>query len=74
MKISELTKDDIGKWVLYEGYAGEQEKGRIKSWNNNFIFVVYKCDNQWHRFQDFTGNATDPRQLRFIDKEPTNGR
>ncbi len=67
--MAQLRKEDIGKWVLYEGMGGEKEKGRIKSWNATFIFVVYKCDGQWDRFQDFTGNATSPESLRFTTLE-----
>ena len=63
--ISELYKEDIGKWVLYEGNFGEKEKGKIKSWNDKYIFVVYRCDNQWDRFQDFTAASTLPENLRF---------
>ena len=63
--IVELRKEDIGRWVLYEGPAGEKEKGRIKSWNNKYIFVVYKCDHRWDRFQDFTAAATNPEDLRY---------
>ena len=63
--IAQLQKDDIGKWVLYEPYAGKKEKGRIKSWNDKCIFVVYKCDSQWDKFQDYTGCATEPEDLIF---------
>ena len=63
--IATLKKEHIGKWVLYEGYGGEKEKGRLKSWNDKFIFVVFKCDSQWDRFQDFTGCACHPENLRF---------
>lgn len=63
--ISELRKEDIGKWVLYSGGAGETEKGRLKSWNDKFIFVVYKCDYQWDKFQDYTGVATSQEDLRW---------
>ena len=66
--IATLRKEDIGKWVLYEGSGGEKEKGRIKSWNDNCIFVVYACDGQWDRFQDFTGASTKPEDLRFTTK------
>lgn len=57
----------IKKEVIKNG-VGELEKGKIKSWNDNFIFVVYKCDNQWDRFQDYTGCATSPDDLEFIYK------
>ena len=67
--IKKLTEDDIGKWVVYKGYfGGEVEKGRIKSWNDKFIFVVYKCGNEWGRFKDYTASATRPEDLEFTEK------
>lgn len=67
--ISELTAYDVGRWVEYHGHAGERESGRIKSWNSCFIFVVYKCNHEWSRFQSYTGVATLPRELIFIDND-----
>ena len=67
INIAELTTKDIGRLVIYKP-TQENEKGRIKSWNDKFIFVVYKCDNQWHRFQDFTGCSTDPDDLIFSEE------
>lgn len=63
IEISRLTPGDIGRWVEYHGSGGEKERGKIKSWNDRYIFVVYKCNNEWQRFQDFTGCATNPRDL-----------
>ena len=63
--ISKLRKEDIGRWVLYTANHGKIEKGKLKSWNDSFIFVVYKCNHEWNRFQDFTGVATKPQDLRF---------
>ena len=74
IEIKELKKEDVGKWVIYnkkenelltEQTFGRMEKGKIKCWNDKFIFVVYKCDNQWDRFQDFTGCATSPEDLSY---------
>jgi len=42
------------------------EKGRIKSWNKINIFVVYKCDGNWDKFEDYTSCATDPEDLNFV--------
>lgn len=67
--IAALRKEDIGRWVLYTSYIGWTEKGRIKSWNDKYIFVVYKCGGEWDRFKDFTGQATDPQDLRFTTLE-----
>ncbi len=64
-----LRKEDIGKWVLYTPSYGPTEKGRIKSWNDKWIFVVYTCAGEWDKFQDYTGAATDPENLRFTTAE-----
>lgn len=69
VKIKDLKQNDVGRWVRYTPQVGNEEIGRIKSWNEKFIFVVYKCDNQWERFQDFTAAATDPADLTFIENQ-----
>jgi len=62
--VKKLTSKDIGKWVIYKtGFSAE--RGKIKSWNDKYIFVVYKCNNEWDRFQDFTASATNPKDLKF---------
>jgi len=66
ISITELKDSDIGKWVCYTGGAGETEDGKIKSWNDDYIFVVYKCAGNWDRFQDYTGVATNPKDIKFI--------
>src|SRR3990167_4668257 len=64
--IAQLNEKDIGKWVWYKPSFGDWEKGKIKSWNSEFIFVVYKCNYEWDRFRDFTGAATNPEYMEFI--------
>ena len=63
IEISKLTDRDIGKWVEYHGHAGERERGKIKSWNDKHIFVVYKCNNDWANFKNYTAAATNPEDL-----------
>ena len=58
----------VGDWVEYHGMAGEVERGRVKSWNDTYIFVVYKCAGEWDRFLDFTGVATSPEDLVVVEK------
>jgi len=66
--IAGLFKEDVGRWVLYDnGFT--KEKGKIKSWNHLFIFVVFKCAGEWDKFQDYTGCATRPEDLRFTTLE-----
>lgn len=61
-----LTEPDKGKWVKYTEYFGAKPQfGRIKSWNDKLIFVVYSCNNEWDRYQDFTGEGTPPNRLKF---------
>jgi len=63
--LTQLREKDIGGWVEYHANNGKVEQGRIKSWNNKFIFVVYHCNGEWERFQDFTGAATNSKNLVF---------
>lgn len=64
--ISKLTKEDVGRWVIYTSSGGDKvEEGKIKSWNDTNIFVVYHCNDEWDRFQDFTGAATHPEDLEW---------
>ena len=67
--IKSLTKDDIGKWVKYTDFS-KTEIGKIKSWNDKFIFVVYSCDGNWNKFKNYTAAATSPRDLVFSKAEP----
>lgn len=66
IKINTLTEDSKGKWVEYTGGVGEKEKGKIKSWNDNWVFVVYKCNNEWDRYYNFTGVATNFKELNYV--------
>jgi len=66
MDIKDLSDTDIGKWVKYQPSAGKSEVGRIKSWNDRWIFVVYHCGRLWADYQDYTAAATNPKDLIFI--------
>ncbi len=54
----------VGQKVHYVPQVGEPENGIVKSFNARVAWVVYKCDNQWHRYQDFTGASTALEDLR----------
>jgi hypothetical protein len=64
--ITTLDKSDIGKWVKYKTLT-KSESGRIKSWNDKFIFVVYQCGSDWSNLRNYTAVATPPEDLSFID-------
>jgi len=59
-----VTSNDIGCWVLYRP---KNEKGRIKSYNDKFVFVVFKCDDNWNDYQNYTGCATRREDLEFTE-------
>jgi hypothetical protein len=63
--INSLTAKDIGRWVVYSPTAHHRERGRIKSWNAHVVFVVYQCDDKWDDYQQYTAQATSPRDLEF---------
>lgn len=65
--IATLSPESVGAWVEYNGSAGEVERGKIKSWNDQYIFVVYKCDGNWHKYRNYTGVATSPSDLKFFN-------
>jgi hypothetical protein len=65
--IASLTATDRGRWVIYTAATGHIERGRIKSWTDQFIYVVYRCpDDQWDRFEDHTAAPTRPEDLEFF--------
>lgn len=61
MTFQELTK---GQKVHYLPGVGSPENGIVKSFNARVAWVVYKCDGNWDRYEDFTGAATDFEDLR----------
>lgn len=60
--ITFLLPIDIGRWIEYRGNPGKQERGKIKSFNNDTgtAYVVYKADNNWDgdRWKDYTAQGT----------------
>jgi len=58
-----LTKADIGRWVVFDG-----KKGRIKSWNDHYVFVVFHCNDDWENYADYTAEAVHPSRLEFKEK------
>jgi hypothetical protein len=57
IELSKLTAADIGRWVVY---LPTRARGRIKGWNDRFVFVVYRADDNW---EDYTAAATEPEDL-----------
>jgi hypothetical protein len=68
--IRDLTDEDLGRWVVYIDGSGGRQEGRIKSWNDMWIFVVYNCADEWDKYQDYTGCATGSSDLQFMVAKP----
>lgn len=64
IEIKNLKKSDVGRWVKYTSH-GESEYGKIRSWNDTFVFVVYK--SVFNGIEEYGGIATPPEKLEFSD-------
>ena len=63
--ISTLSPADVGRWVAYSVVANHIERGRIKSWSEPFIYVVFRCSDKWDDFQRYPAAPTLPQNLSF---------
>ena len=63
--IRDLTEEDLGRYVIYTDGSEGKQRGRIKDWNDTWIFVVYHCADEWDNYRDYTGCATTPSDLKF---------
>lgn len=61
--IRQLADKDKGRYVFYTNGVGNKERGRIKSWNHQWVFVVYNCADEWDDYENYTAAATNPRDL-----------
>ena len=62
-----LKEEDIGRWVTYKDGTGQEERGKVKSFNNErqIAWVVYKCNNNWdgEHWKDYTAASTNYSDL-----------
>ncbi|MFA6100424.1 MAG: hypothetical protein WC750_06185 [Patescibacteria group bacterium] len=65
IKLEELKCSDIGRWVRYRAHHDAIEWGRLKSWNDKFIFVVYGWAGEQSFCQNYTAASTEPKDLEF---------
>lgn len=54
----------VGEKVHYSPKYGKKENGMIKSITPHGIFVVYHCNGEWSRYQEYTAANTDIEGLR----------
>jgi len=71
MKI--LTQNDIGKWFTYIQFDNSEEKGKLKSFNNEYktAFIVYKCNNNWDldHWKDYTAEGTNYKDIKELKEK-----
>lgn len=68
IEISKLTPEDVGRFVLYTDGVDSKEFGRIKSWNEHYIFVVFNCNDHWNKFFHYRAKSTRPENLKFAEE------
>ncbi len=68
---TELSEDDIGKDVIFDKDTDWEERGKLKSFNNEtkIAWVVYHCGDDWDNFQNYTGQSSTYRELTIIINE-----
>ena len=55
-----------GDRVTYVPYVGKQERGIVKSISDeDHVFVVYHCADEWDNYQDYTAARTRIEDLRM---------
>lgn len=64
MKTSDFKK---GNWVVYDTPNAQNELGRVKRFNEDWVFVVFHCDCEWAKFTDYTAAACHPGRLTIIN-------
>jgi len=69
IKLDQLKESDKGRDVIYYPGYGDKEIGRLKSWNDHNIFVVFHCNGEWDRYQEYTGQSTKPEHLTFENED-----
>ena len=63
IQIDRLDDTDIGRFVEYRSLPDKSEFGRIKSWNDKWVFVVYRKMAMALNWKSYTGAATNPADL-----------
>ncbi len=72
IELAELTESEhIGRWVRYTPSHGACDYGRIKCWNEKWVFVLYTkrplTQKDWLNYTAAATKATNPKDLEFIE-------
>ena len=65
--LTKLSTADTGRWVWYKPNYGAWEKGRFKTWNEAYVFVVYGANALRNDWLLQGSQATHPDDLHWIE-------
>jgi hypothetical protein len=54
-----------GDYCHYTRSDGGKENGRIKSIGEEYAFVVFRCNKEWDKYEDYTGQRTQLSDLKL---------
>ena len=65
--IENLSAEDIWKWITYIDVIRGNETWKLKSFNNETkrAFIVFKCNWEWDRWQEYTAQMCNYNDLIF---------
>lgn len=68
--MKKLNKTDIGRILTYVEFDGSEQKGKLKAFDNEkqIAWIVYKCNNNWDRFKDYTAAATKYSDIKELQE------
>ena len=61
-----LRPEDVGRFVKYAPFGNKLEYGRIKSWNDTWVFVVYGIAAMAPDWRNYTAAATEAGHLDWV--------
>ena len=61
--IKDLKQSDIGRFVIY---TPNGDLGRITSFSDKWVNVVYRCNHDWEDYRNYTANSTKREHLIFL--------
>lgn len=70
----EIKEIGVGTKVHHSRYIGRfiKQNGILKSFSNQpgYAFIVYKCNEEWEKYREYTGELTRLVDIKFGWAEP----
>jgi len=69
--MKQLTENDIGKWFTYISFGDKEERGKLKSFDNETktAYIVYKANGNWDgdHWKDYTAECTNYSDIKELN-------